>query len=108
MISEGTVRVLAMFALGIGSSAGLVGIIRILPLEDYAKDILSFVLPIPIIGVAAVVIGVAPELFPEAMAEWRTPGAMLRTFLAGTLSGLISLAVYVGAARLLRRDDGEE
>ena len=105
MISEGTVRILVVFSIGLGVSAGLAGVVRLLPIEEYAKDLLAFVLPIPIIAIATVVIGVAPEVFPEAMAEWRTPGAMLRTFLSGALSGLVSLAVYAGAARVLRRED---
>jgi len=85
------------FAVGSACSAGVVWLIRILPLPDYARGILRVVLPIPPICIALVMLTYGPH--PVEL----EPGISRRELVRYFFYGVSTWCVLEGLAALGRR-----
>ena len=94
-------KLVTAFALGIGATAGIVQMVKAMPLEKYMKNILCVVLPIPSIAVVLVLLYYGPESISSPGMEPVTPGSMVRMFLFGALAGLSSTGI-ISTMRLAR------
>lgn len=85
-MNEHLLKLLAAYAMGTAATALLVRIIWLLPVENYAKHLLAWVVPVPVILIVLVMLYYGPESFAGG---WRLPETregLLRVFLAGALS----------------------
>lgn len=87
------VKFAAAFAMGTGATAGLVEVVRRLPIPGYVKTILCWVLPIPPIsmGLAMFFCGPQPETTP---AEFDSQADVLKTIFFGLLGGPFYIMVF--------------
>lgn len=86
-------KLITAFALGTGATAGLVQIIKFLPLDDYVKDILCVVVPIPSVAIVLVLLYYGPQPISSPALEPNASGAMVRMFFVGALAGLSSAGI---------------
>ncbi len=102
-------KLVTAFALGIGATAGIVQIVKRLPLHDYVKNILCVVVPIPSIAVVLVLLYYGPESVSSPAVEPVTSGDMVRMSLFGALAGLSSTGI-IATMRLAgaNRKEGEQ
>lgn len=65
----------------------------ILPFDDYFKNIMRIVLPIPPILMALVMIYYGPAAYQEAAIAQCKPGAVLKSFFSGAFGGLVLIGL---------------
>lgn len=97
-MNEHIAKLSGAFALGMAASAGLVQIVKVLPLHRYVKQALRVVLPIPAIAIALVMLYYNPDALPESPGEAGFFGDMIRMFFFGAASALL----YVSVLAILR------
>jgi len=82
-MSEHFFKILAAYAVGTAATAVFVRLVWLMPVEDAAKHILSWILPLPAILIVLVLSYYGPSSPIEGE---NTPSGILRTCLFGALS----------------------
>lgn len=102
-MSETAQKLITAFLTGTVATAAAVGLIRLLPVPRYMKDILSFILPIPSVCVVLVLLFYGPaDLIP--IESFRFTRDSIKTFLIGSLTAFL----FCVACDLWRRRQGGE
>ena len=105
----------AAYAMGIACSAGIVSIVKLLPLPDYAIKMLCFVLPIPPTAIALVMMHYGPSA-AAASAGSEGQRAIDGIFWLGVAAAPLSAAILITGKvvrrklkhRFIRRSQKEE
>jgi len=99
---------LAAYAAGTAATAFIVRVVWLLPIEHYAKHLLGWVLPVPVILIVLVMLYYGPQ--SQAVAEGlpNNPSGLARIFLFGALSTFGFYAVGPVIRFAYRRITGAE
>ena len=85
-MSEHILKLLAAYAAGTAATAFIVQLVWLIPLENYLKHLLAWVLPLPVILIVLVMLYYGPQSFVEGDVLPNTSSGLIRFFLLGTLS----------------------
>lgn len=105
-------KLLTAYAAGTAATAFISCLVWYAPLPDYAKRLLSWILPVPVILIALVLLYYGPQSSCAGEAWPDTPAGIARIFLMGALTALGGIAIVpllkFAARRLARRSaDGD-
>lgn len=107
-MSEHLLKILAAYAAGTAATAFIVSFVWITPIPDYAKQLVSWITPLPVILVVLVLLYYGPQSFAEGEALPATPGGIARVFATGFLTAVFFYAIVPVTKYLLRRFGGGE
>ncbi len=110
-MNEHLLKMGAAFAVGTGSTAGILWLLGFLPVPGYVKRVLGIAVPIPVMLVALVMLYYGPGALPAESETLPAPVAdMRKMFFYGILTALAYLLVSALVQSLLRKTaaDGEE
>ncbi|MDO9541270.1 MAG: hypothetical protein Q7J98_02965 [Kiritimatiellia bacterium] len=107
-MTEHLLKLLAAYAAGTAATAFMVSLVWLAPLPDYAKHLLSWVLPLPVILIVLTLLYYGPQSFAEGEALPNTPSGVARVFLLGTLTAFACFAVTPVIKFVFRRLTGGE
>jgi len=107
-MTEHLLKLLAAYAAGTAATAFMVSLVWHTPLPDYAKHMLSWVLPLPVILIVLVLLYYGPQSFAEGEALPNTPSGVARVFLLGALTVFACWAVMPVVKFVFRRLTGRQ
>lgn len=105
-MNEHLLKLLAAYAAGTAATAIMVRAVWFMPIPDYARHILSWILPLPVILIVLALLYYGPsspaagEILPD------TPSGVARVFLWGALSTFLLFAIVPVIKFVLRRLTG--
>ena len=86
LMNEHLLKLLAAYAAGTAATAFLVRLVWLMPIEHYAKHLLAWVLPVPVILIVLVMLYYGPPSFAEGEGLSNNPSGLLRLFFFGALT----------------------
>lgn len=112
-MTEHLLKLLAAYAAGTAATAFMVSLVWLAPLPDYAKRLLAWILPLPVILIVLVLLYYGPQSFAVGEALPNTPSGIARVFLMGALTVFAGCAIVPAVRFVLRRltssqDDEDE
>ena len=93
-MDHGIIKLILAYCVGVGCSAGVVILVRAMPLAAYVKSLLAFVLPIPITAIALVMLCYGPHSIQEMNQIHGGSKALLIAFVLGVVLGPLSAMVH--------------
>lgn len=107
-MTEHLLKLLVAYAAGTAATAFIVSLVWLAPLPDYAKHMLSWILPLPVILIVLVLLYYGPQSFAEGETLPNTPSGVARVFLLGTLTAFACCAIVPVVKFVFRRMTGRE
>jgi hypothetical protein len=86
----------------------MVSLVWLAPLPHYAKHLLSWILPLPVILIVLVLLYYGPQSFAEGEGLPSTPSGVARVFLMGTLTAFTGFALIPVVKFVIRRFTGSQ
>jgi len=107
-MTEHILKLLAAYAAGTAATAFIVSLVWLAPLPNYAKHLLAWILPLPVILIVLALLYFGPPSFAEGEALPSTPSGVARVFLWGALTTFACLAITPVIKFALRRFTGTQ
>jgi len=105
-MSDHLLKLLAAYATGTATTAFIISFVWISPIPEYAKQLLSWIIPLPVILVVLVLLYYGPQSFAEGEALPSTPGGFARVFVTSVLTVLFFYSIVPVTKYVLRRLTG--
>lgn len=106
-MNESWLKLTAAFTAGFVGTAWIVRLLSFLPVPAYIRYVLWIVIPLPVMGIALVMLFFGPEAAQSAFTEQSPRQELLKMFLVGGLATLGSLGVW-HVWRFFTREPGED
>ena len=97
-MTEHLFKLLAAYSAGTAATAFMVSLVWLAPLPDYAKRLLSWILPLPVILIVLVLLYYGPQ----SSAAEEAPAGIVRIFLMGALTVFAGCAIVPAVKFVLR------
>lgn len=107
-MNEHILKLLAAYAAGTAATAFMASLVWLAPLPNYAKHILSWILPLPVILIVLVLLYYGPQSFTEGEVWPSSPAGVARVFLLGALTAFACFAIVPAVKFVFRRLTGEQ
>lgn len=111
-MTEHLLKLLSAYAVGTAATAFLVSMLWLAPVPDYTKQLVSWIIPLPVILIVLVLLYYGPSSLSEGQGLPASSSGIRRLFLAGLFSTLACYAVVPVSKYIINRltngDDEEE
>lgn len=102
-MSDHLLKLLTAYAAGTAATAFIISFVWISPIPDYAKQLLSWIIPMPVILVVLVLLYYGPQSFAGGEPLPNNPGGLARVLTTGLLTVLFFYAIVPVTKYVLRR-----
>jgi len=105
-MAEHFLKFLTAYAAGTAATAFIISFLWISPIPDYAKQLFSWIIPLPVILVVLVLLYYGPQSVAGAERLPDTPAGLVRVLITGSLTVLFFYSIVPVTKYIVRRLTG--